>query len=239
MIRLALLSVMVALLLAACQTSKLDIGREPHLTPVGTGLAVDRAPVVESLPMRPPPIRTGSLWHDTSASMFRDPRATKPGDIVTVKIAIKDKASLDVASNRSRDSSNALNAGATYAFNLPAFSRSGDASTGLSTSGATSTEGKGVTTRAETIELLVAAVVTEVLPNGNLVIAGSQEVRVNFEVRVLQVAGIIRPRDVSTDNMIAYDKIAEARVSYGGRGRITEVQQPGFVQQIFDLISPF
>jgi flagellar L-ring protein precursor FlgH len=239
MIRLVSLALVVSLLLAGCQASKLDIGREPHLTPVGSGLVVERAPVIENLPMKPPPPRTGSLWHDASASMFRDPRASNPGDIVTVKIAIKDKASLDVASNRSRDSSNALNAAVDYAINVPGFPRKGDASAGLSTSGATSTEGKGVTTRAETIELLVAAIVTEVLPNGNLVITGSQEVRVNFEVRVLQVSGIIRPRDVSTDNTIAYDKIAEARVSYGGRGRITEVQQPGFVQQIFDIIAPF
>jgi flagellar L-ring protein precursor FlgH len=226
-------------LLAGCQAAKLDIGREPHLTPVGSGLVVERAPVVQDAPARSPPLRTGSLWHETSAAMFRDPRASNAGDIVTVKIAIKDKASLDIASTRSRDARNALSSQLDYAINVPGFPRKGDASAGVSTSGATSTEGKGVTARSETIELLVAAVVTEVLPNGNLVITGSQEVRVNFEVRVLQVAGIIRPRDVSTDNTIAYDKIAEARISYGGRGRISEIQQPGFLQQIFDILAPF
>jgi flagellar L-ring protein precursor FlgH len=229
----------LALLLGGCQANKLDIGREPHLTPVGSGLVVERAAVVPDATVRPVVARGGSLWHETSAAMFRDPRATNSGDIVTVKIAIKDKASLDVASNRSRDARNGLSGQVDYNINVPGFPRKGDASTGLSTSGSTSTEGKGVTTRSETIELLVAAVVTEVLPNGNLVITGSQEVRVNFEVRVLQVAGIIRPRDVSTDNTIAYDKIAEARISYGGRGRITEVQQPGFLQQIFDIVTPF
>lgn len=239
MIRLNLLLIIGSLLLAGCQAQKLDLGREPHLTPVGSGLVVERAAVVDSLPARAPPKRSGSLWHDASASMFRDPRASNPGDIITVKIAIKDKASLDVASNRSRDAKNALNGALDYGINVPGFPRKGDASASVSAGGATSTEGKGGTARSETIELLVAAIVTEVLPNGNLVITGSQEIRVNFEVRVLQVSGIIRPRDVSTENTIAYDKIAEARVSYGGRGRITEVQQPGFVQQVFDIITPW
>ena len=87
--------------------------------------------------------------------------------------------------------------------------------------------------------MLVAAVVTEVLSNGNMVISGTQEVRVNFELRELNVAGIVRPRDISTDNTISYDKIAEARIAYGGRGRMTEVQQPGWGQQVIDLISPY
>ena len=84
----------------------------------------------------------------------------------------------------------------------------------------------------------VGAVVTDVLPNGNLIVSGSQEVRVNYELRVLNIAGIVRPRDISKENTIAYNKIAEARISYGGRGRIMEVQQPGFGQQIFDRFRP-
>ncbi len=103
----------------------------------------------------------------------------------------------------------------------------------------TSTDSKGAIARSESIDLLVAAVVSEVLPNGNLVISGTQEVRVNYEVRVLSVAGVIRPRDISTDNSISYEKIAEARVSYGGRGRVMEVQQPAWGQQVLDIVAPF
>ena len=98
---------------------------------------------------------------------------------------------------------------------------------------------KGAINRSESIELLVAAVVSDVLPNGNLIISGTQEVRVNFEVRVLTVQGIVRPRDISTENMVSYEKIAEARISYGGRGRITDVQQPAWGQQLLDTLSPF
>jgi flagellar L-ring protein precursor FlgH len=102
-----------------------------------------------------------------------------------------------------------------------------------------STKGEGAITRSESIELLVAAVVTGTLPNGNLVISGTQEVRVNFEVRVLTVEGIVRPRDISTENMVSYEKIAEARISYGGRGTVTDMQQPGWGQQLLDLNTPF
>ena len=98
------------------------------------------------------------------------------------------------------------------------------------------TKGEGAINRSESIELMVAAVVSDVLPNGNLIISGTQEVRVNFEVRVLTVQGIVRPRDISTENMVSYEKIAEARISYGGRGRITDVQQPAWGQQLLDMI---
>jgi flagellar L-ring protein precursor FlgH len=123
--------------------------------------------------------------------------------------------------------------------NTPVTKGSGDGTIGSTVDSKTSTKGEGAITRSESIELLVAAVVTGILPNGNLVINGSQEVRVNFEVRVLSVAGVVRPRDISTENIVSYDKIAEARISYGGRGRITEVQQPAWGQQVTDWLLPF
>jgi flagellar L-ring protein precursor FlgH len=229
----------VCALLAACSVDPHDIGREPHMTPVGAGLIPDRTPILIE-PTAPTVYHPGnSFWQDSSADLFRDPRATKIGDVVTVKIAIKDKAELDNTSNRSRDSNKTVGIAGSYAVETLKKKKEGEAEYEASINSKTASKGVGGIERSEKIELLVAAVVSDVLPNGNLVISGTQEVRVNFEVRVLSVAGIVRPRDISTDNTVSYDKIAEARISYGGRGRITEVQQPGVGQQILDLIVPF
>jgi flagellar L-ring protein precursor FlgH len=228
----------LAALLAGCAANPKDIGREPHLTPVGAGLNPERVRL-PSAPLTPPVYSSGnSLWQDASSDLFRDPRATQIGDVVTVKIAIKDRASLDNTSERSRNASSGLNFELGYDLKT-VIKGKGDASLDGKVDSKTSTKGEGAISRSESIELLVAAVVTDVLPNGNLVISGTQEVRVNFEVRVLGVSGIVRPRDIATDNSVSYEKIAEARISYGGRGRITEVQQPGVGQQIIDILRPF
>jgi flagellar L-ring protein precursor FlgH len=161
------------------------------------------------------------------------------GDVVTVKISIKDKASLDNTSERSRDSKRNLNLNTSYDLGYGGLTAKGAGTVDSGVNSGTSTKGAGAITRSESIELLVAAVVSDVLPNGNLVVSGTQEVRVNQEVRVLNVAGVLRPRDIATDNTVSYDKIAEARISYGGRGRITEVQQPGWGHQLIDIFSPF
>jgi flagellar L-ring protein FlgH len=238
MMRAGAIVLAIGLLCGGCADKVKDFGREPHLTPVGAGLRPDRVPILSD-PSPAPPRPGSSLWQDTSADLFRDPRAMRVGDVMTVKIAIKDKASLDNTSERSRDSKRNLNLDTSYDLAYPGLKGKGDGKIDSSVNSGTSTKGAGAITRSESIELLVAAVVSDVLPNGNLVISGTQEVRVNAEVRVLSVAGVVRPRDIATDNSISYDKIAEARISYGGRGRITEVQQPGWGHQLIDLISPF
>ncbi|MGQ7792574.1 flagellar basal body L-ring protein FlgH [Faunimonas sp. B44] len=231
--RIAVLSVW--LLLGGCAGEVQDFGREPRLSPVGSGLQAYREPVpVAVFPPSAGPSEQ-SLWDASRPNLFRDPRAGKVGDVVTVRIAINDRATLDNASGRSRDSS--AKTGIGFAFGLDGsgskLSASADAA-GQSTS-----KGKGSIDRSERIELSIAAVVSEVLPNGNLVISGSQEVRVNFEVRVLNIAGIVTPRDIASDNTVSYEKIAEARISYGGRGRLTDVQQPGWGQRLYDAVAPF
>lgn len=237
---LAVAWLLAALLpLAGCADQVRDFAREPHLTPVGAGLRPDRVAILSERPPTPSYTRGNSFWQDTSADLYRDPRATRVGDVMTVKISIKDKASFDNTTERKRDSKRDLGFDAGYELNYPFLKGKGDGKLDSSINSATSTKGQGAITRSESIELLVAAVVSDVLPNGNLVISGTQEVRVNYELRVLSVAGVVRPRDIATDNTISYDKIAEARISYGGRGRITEVQQPGWGQQLIDLISPF
>lgn len=230
----------LALLSGGCANEISDFNRQPALSAVGSGLLADRVPLPAE-PVPQPAYRPGnSIWQDASADLFRDPRARKIGDVVTVKISIKDKATLDNNSKRSRDSTTKLKPKLGYDFKTTGgLNHNGDLSIDVEAEGETSTDSKGGITRSEKIELLIAAVVTGVLPNGNLIVSGSQEVRVNYEVRELSVAGIVRPRDIATDNSVEYDKVAEARISYGGRGRISEVQQPAVGQQLFDLLTPF
>jgi flagellar L-ring protein precursor FlgH len=226
-------------MLTGCGMNIKEINREPSLSPVGTGLKTERVPIT-SEPAVIPHYRPGnSFWQDSGADLFRDTRAMKIGDVVTVKIAIKDKASLDNTSERKRDSNRDFNLNLDYKMNTPVMKGSGDGTITSGIDSKTESKGQGTITRSESIELLVAAIVTGILPNGNLVIAGSQEVRVNFEVRILTVAGVVRPRDISTENIVSYDKIAEARISYGGRGRMTEVQQPGWGHQLLDMLLPY
>jgi flagellar L-ring protein precursor FlgH len=230
----------VALTLSACALDQLkEVGREPTLSPVGSGLVPEHLPHVQ-LPVTQAAYHAGnSTWQDSGADLFRDARAFKVGDVVTVNVQIKDQASLDNTLQRSRDSSVGLTSSADFDFGFGGTGPAGSGKLDGNLDRTTATDSKGGITRSENINLLIAAVVTQVLPNGNLVISGTQEVRVNYEVRVLSVAGVIRPRDISTDNQISYDKIAEARVSYGGRGRVMEIQQPAYGQQILDIVSPF
>ncbi|WP_156381977.1 MULTISPECIES: flagellar basal body L-ring protein FlgH [unclassified Aureimonas] len=235
---IASIAVLAALALSGCVTNSPDFNAEPTLSAPGTGLQ-QYAPYVEpvSFPAASgPPRRANSLWTDSTADFFRDTRALNVGDIVTVKIEIEDKAKLDNNTKRSRDSG--INGSADFAggWNDNSF---GVLAGKLGLKGGTETEGKGKVDRSEKINLSVAALVTQVLPNGNLFISGQQEVRVNFEVRVLQIAGVIRPGDILPNNTIPYDKIAEARISYGGRGRLSEMQQPGWGQQALDRVLPY
>lgn len=224
---------------AGCAVHREDMFREPHLTPVGAGINQPATYIPVSAPPPQTSYRGNSFWQDSSADLFRDQRAMKVGDVVTIKISIKDRATLENDTKRSRDATNDLDASFGYGLSTKHYSTSATGSLGTAIDSSSTHKGKGEIERSERIDLLVAAIVTDVLPNGNLIIAGSQEVRVNFEVRVLSVTGIVHPRDIGPDNTISYERIAEARISYGGRGRLTEVQQPAWGQQLIDNISPF
>jgi flagellar L-ring protein precursor FlgH len=229
------LTLALLLPLAGCAVDARDIGREPHMTPVGSGLYANADLPPDMLVSTARARATGSLWDDRQADLFRDPRATKAGDVVTVNISMNDKATLGNSTDRSIDSKITNSFDAAIATPFLTGKTSGDANVATGSS----TQGQGTIDRSEKIQLSVAAVVTGVLPNGNLFISGSQEMRVNFELRLLTVSGIVRPRDIGRDNTISYDKIAEARIAYGGRGRLTEVQQPALVHQVYDLVKPF
>lgn len=239
MMRRSPVPLLIAALVAGCADNLEELGREPALSPVGAGLVIDQVGSIGETVERDPAPSFGSTWRDSSATLFQDPRAVRPGDVLTVRIEMKDKASLDSTSRRSRDGSKTLSTSLEYILNLFGIIEQGDGKIEFDAEGKTSTQGKGATKRAESLDLRVAAVVAERLPNGNLVISGSQEVRVNYELRVLYVSGIVRPRDIAPDNTIAYEKIAEARISVGGRGRIMDVQQPAWGQQVLDQVLPF
>jgi flagellar L-ring protein FlgH len=226
-----------SLVVTGCQAMQ-DVGQAPRLTPMTT----------VALPLPAPPeaerahsiaLQSNSTWSDRSSDFFRDSRAMRRGDILTVKISIRDKASLDSSANRSRDSKLESQAKLNFALKAFGLAKSGDGSLDGGTGSKTSTEGRGAVSRSESIDLLVAATIVEILSSGNLVIRGNQEVSVNFEKRVLSVEGVVRPRDIATDNSVSYEKIAEARVSYGGEGRTMEILQPPVGQQIIDRITPF
>ncbi|MFN7010731.1 MAG: flagellar basal body L-ring protein FlgH [Allorhizobium sp.] len=230
-------ALLAVLFLAGCQSQTLkEIGNAPSMSPIGSGLRYSQTPQMALYPKQPRAMASGySLWSDSQSALFKDARALNVGDILTVNIQINDKASFENETDRSRTNKSGMNWSTSADF----FGYKPPETTGELGSGSnTSTKGKGTTERAEKLTLLVAAVVTGILENGNLLISGSQEVRVNHEIRILNVAGIVRPQDVDADNTISYERIAEARISYGGRGRLTEVQQPPVGQQVVDLFSP-
>jgi flagellar L-ring protein precursor FlgH len=182
-----------------------------------------------------------SLWRTGSRAFFKDQRAARIGDLLTVKVNVTDRANLNNETKRSR--TNAEGFGLPNAFGLE--KSAGVAAAGISPdklingTSTSSSDGAGSVQRAETVTTNVAAVVTQVLPNGNLVVEGKQEIRINFEVRELIVAGVVRPEDIESDNTIDSSKIAQARIAYGGRGQITDVQQPRYGQQLVDILLPF
>lgn len=208
--------------------------KPPSMSPVGTGLAAEVRPTATALFVPQPQAHSQSLWNGSRTDLFSDQRAAKIGDVITVLIAINDKATFGNSTDRAQNSE--IKGGINYTNQQSNTMSQWNPQVDLTSS--STAQGQGAIDRSENIKLSVAAVVTDVLPNGNLIISGSQEVRVNYELRILNVAGIIRPIDISSYNTIAYDKIAEARISYGGRGRIMEVQQPGFGQQLWDLLKP-
>ncbi len=218
-----------------------QIGEQPKLSQIENPTAAPGyKPVQMPMPMaQPASFNPNSLWRNGSRAFFKDQRAHQVGDILTVKVKITDKAVLDNNTKRSRD--NNEDSGVTNFFGKKALPiMNTDLPTRIFTADSNaSSEGKGSIDRKEEVLTNVAGVVTQVLPNGNLVIEGKQEVRVNFEVRELIVAGIVRPEDIERDNTIDSTKIAQARIAYGGRGQITDVQQPRYGQQVLDVILPF
>lgn len=244
-LRLTLLT-SVVLSLAACNAFDRvsEIGDAPKLSSIEDPThSAGYVPV--KMPMPPPSLaesQPNSLWHTGARAFFRDQRAGRVGDILTVVVTINDQAQIANETKRSRANSDTATMPNLLGFEsklskiLPSAVK---ASSLVDTTSALSNDGKGSVTRQEQIDLRIAAEIIQVLPNGNLVVQGKQQVGVNFDMRELTISGIIRPQDISSTNSITYDQIAEARIEYGGKGSIQDVQQPRYGDQLLDVIMPF
>ncbi|MBT9385860.1 flagellar basal body L-ring protein FlgH [Pseudooceanicola sp. CBS1P-1] len=235
------LTLPLLMLLAGCARME-EIGRAPPFTP-------DTTSAERSAMFTPGPVASrgqlqeASLWRGGQASLLGDRRAMKRGDIMTVVIEIDDSAQISNSTSRSRSGSESL--GIPNMLGLPQridnelLYEGATMGSAVGLDSSSSATGDGSVSRNEKLTLRVAATIVDVLPNGVLSISGNQEVRVNYELRELQVSGYVRPEDISRQNEITYDKIASARISYGGRGQISEVQQPRYGQQFLEKILPF
>jgi flagellar L-ring protein precursor FlgH len=243
--RLVLGSSLLALGTIASGCSSLDrlaaIGEKPKLSAIDNPTTqAGYKPVSMPMPApQPASFNPNSLWRNGSRAFFKDQRAHQIGDILTVTVNITDKANIANETQRSRASSE--DSGITNFFGLTKVPLTNTPIPGrlMTTDSTSGSDGKGSVNRQEALQTNVAAVVTQLLPNGNLVVEGKQEIRVNYEIRELVVAGIVRPEDIQSDNTIDSSKIAQARIAYGGRGQITDVQQARYGQQVFDVLLPF
>lgn len=238
-----LLAATAFLTLTACDRIE-NVGRAPdmsYLQDENAYYAMSSAALPDEARLKGPTDHA-SLWNGGRTSLLGDRRAERKGDILTVVIEIDDKAEISNSSDRSRSSSGSM--GIPEFFGIPQrldaeLPEGASMANAVSTNSSSGSSGDGSVRRNEKLTLRIAATVIHVMPNGALQIEGRQEVRVNFELRELLVSGFVRPEDVSRMNEVNYDKIASARISYGGRGQITDMQQPRYGQQIADIILPF
>jgi flagellar L-ring protein FlgH len=220
-------------MLTGCSAFTQKLIEGPELSPVGSGLT-----------RQVPADMTGSLdranqashsWIGGPADYFKDARARHVGDLISVRVGINDNANINSTSDRSRKASS----NGTGTFNIGAFGFASHGTGSGTASNDSASSGQGTVTRSEKLNLSLTVVVREVYPNGNMLVEGSQEVLVNMEKRVVHVSGIIDPRFISPDNSVDYSKIAEARVSYGGSGKVSDAQKPRWGVQLWDKINPF
>jgi flagellar L-ring protein precursor FlgH len=246
--RLPRLAAASALALAATACGSVDrlaqVGKTPALSAIEDPTSQPGYKPVQMPMPAPEPVSyaSNSLWRQGSRAFFKDQRARQIGDLVTVRVRVTDKANIANATKRGRSGSEEMSNSKNFGYETEykdIFPDAVDPDNLFNQKTESTVGGSGSVTRSENLVTNVAAVVTQALPNGNLVIEGKQEIRVNFEVRELIVAGVIRPEDIEADNTIDSTKIAQARIAYGGRGQIMDVQQPRYGTQVMDIILPF
>ena len=242
----ASLLLLAPLLLTGCGalTRLSEVGRPPAMTPTANPTTDPNWRPV-SMPMPRPeeaPPDENSLWRAGSRAFFKDQRAAQVGDILTVVVNTSDLAKLDDNTTQGRTGNEGM--GMTNMFGFEAaiprmLGRAVNPAQLVNTNSTGTSTGTGKIQRDETVQLRLAGVVTQVLPNGNLVVSASQELRVNSELRVLKVTGVVRPQDIASDTTVTDDRMAEARISYGGRGQLVDKQTPRWGQQVMDILLPF
>lgn len=248
-LRLTVSSFVIAAV-AGCSGNPFD--RDPKISNVEMSPMTMPEVARVQVPMPPPeapraPERgeQSSLWQRGSGGFFADQRATQVGDILTILIEIDDNASLSNSTDRERSGNSEFTKPTLFGYGnmlhkvLPGVGADDLGENLVETSSNTSASGSGSINRNESISLKVAALVVQMLPNGNMVVAGRQEVKVNQELRELRVAGIIRPEDIGINNTIPYDKIAEARITYGGDGVISRQQERSYGEDVVDIVLPY
>ena len=243
--RIALTGTLLTIVSVAGGCSSIDrlsqIGEQPKLSAIENPTAQPGYKPVQ-MPMPKPEAvsyNANSLWRNGSRSFFKDQRAHQIGDLLTVTVNITDQANFANETQRSRTSTEDSGITAFLGSNLLTGKTTALPGRLLTDDATNAYDGKGSIQRQESLTTNIAAVVTQLLPNGNLVVEGKQEIRVNFEKRELIVAGIVRPEDIQSDNTIDSSKIAQARIAYGGHGQITDVQQPRYGSQVMDVLLPF
>jgi len=239
------LALLLPALLASCGSLQRlsEVGKPPAMTPTSDPT---KDPAWRPLTMPMPAAQlaapqANALWRPGSRAFFKDQRAAQVGDIVTVVISTTDSADVEDGTTTTRTSTEGMGMPNMFGFEtqIPKILSGANASSLVSTSSTNSNVGAAALKRNETVALRLAGVITQVLPNGNLVVSASQELRVNSELRQLEVTGVVRPQDIASDNTVMHDRMAEARISYGGHGQETDVQTPRWGQQILDILMPF
>ncbi|MBV9775737.1 MAG: flagellar basal body L-ring protein FlgH [Acetobacteraceae bacterium] len=239
----SLLAPALLLALAGCNGLQRlsEVGRPPALSPTEDPTRTPGwRPVTMPMPAaQPAPVEGESLWRPGSRAFFKDQRAARVGDLVTVLVSMNDQATLKNATTATRNSAQAMGMPNLFGLENLLVHVPMDPSKLVSTSSNNSNVGVGQVQRSETVTLRLAGVVTQVLPNGNLVVMAHEQFRADNELRDLRVSGVIRPEDIASDNTVRSDRMAEARIAYGGRGALTDVQAAPWGQQVMDVVLPF
>ena len=239
-------SMLIVLTACASTLDKLDqVGKPPAMTNVQNPTTKpDYRPLSWPMPDDPKPTirHANSLWQPGSRAFFRDQRAGRVGDILRVKIEIDDRAELNNQTRNARDNSDSVGIPKVFGLEkkvLGILPGTVDPDNLLSTNSNSDLNSTARMKREEKLTTMIPATVTQILPNGNMVISGKQEIRINFEIREVAVDGVVRPQDINSDNTIDSNQVAEARIIYGGRGQITDKQQPRWGSQVIEAVAPF